>query len=105
MRLLSGRRRTMPLLILIVILLAGCWPLTDTGPNGSSGNNEQTPTVEPSGAVPGATGTAGDGATGSANPAVTPLPAVAGTLNIAGQTSDPPTLDPALATDSYSLFV
>ncbi len=27
------------------------------------------------------------------------------TLNIAGQVNDPPTLDPALATDSYSLFV
>jgi oligopeptide transport system substrate-binding protein len=34
-----------------------------------------------------------------------PLPGGENELNIAGETTDPPSLDPALATDSYSLFV
>src|SRR4051812_12676847 len=105
MRLMPGRWRTMSLLILILVLLAGCWPLTDTGPSGDTGNTQLTPTVESSGVAPGATGTADSGTSGSADPDVTALPSVAGMLNIAGQTNDPPTLDPALATDSYSLFV
>lgn len=67
----------------ILVLLSGCWPLQQDSGSSTSG-------------TPGAT---------AAAPTITPLPQSADTLNIGGQATDPPTLDPALATDPYSLFV
>jgi oligopeptide transport system substrate-binding protein len=68
---------------LVLVLLTGCWPLQDGGtPSGPSG-------------VP----------TPGASSGQTVIPQVAGELNIVGGSEDPPSLDPALASDSYSHFV
>lgn len=69
--------------VLVLVMLTGCWPFQDgTTPNGPSGS----PT-------PGATN------------GQTAIPQVSGELNIAGGTNDPPSIDPALASDSYSHFI
>jgi ABC-type transport system substrate-binding protein len=67
-------------MLIALPLVGGCWPF--------QGDQSQTTPV------PGATGTPG---------AVRPV--ASDVLNIAGETEDPPSLDPALATDSYSHFV
>ncbi len=67
---------------LILILLTGCWPLED-------------------GNTPGGPG----GPTPGAMVGVTAIPQEPGELNIAGGIDDPPSIDPALASDSYSHFV
>ncbi|HET9494811.1 MAG TPA: peptide ABC transporter substrate-binding protein [Chloroflexia bacterium] len=73
---------------LIFILLAGCWPFPQ----------ESGPAAGPT-ARPGSTAATNSGEL------PTPLPHGERELNIAGQADDPPTLDPALASDGYSLFV
>ena len=86
---ISTWRKRAPLLLtslLLVPVLAGCWPF----PEDAAVPTTLTP-------VPGATGTPGGTA---------PIPpGGSDTLNIAGEQEDPPSLDPALASDSYSHFV
>jgi len=69
--------------LILMMLLSGCWPLPqdDTG---------STPTP------PGATTTPSSGAV---------LPPAEGAVDIVIGRGDPPTLDPALATDPYSLSI
>ena len=68
---------------IVLVLLTGCWPFQDGGaPNGPPGS--PTP---------------------GASSGLTVIPQVPGDLNIAGSVDDPPSLDPALASDSYSHFI
>jgi oligopeptide transport system substrate-binding protein len=77
--------------VLLMVLLSGCWPFPpDSSPGGST-----TP-------QPRSTITSSDNV---GEEDLTPLPTSNDALNIAGQTDDPPSLDPALASDSYSLFI
>lgn len=92
----SRRYRALPLLLVLILLLTGCWPLSDTGV--PSANSQNTPSASVSPTV------AGDNQ-GSASVGLTPMPGGDNTLNIAGGTDDPPTLDPALATDAYSSLI
>lgn len=94
------RLRVLPFALVLLLLLTGCWPF----PQDSGGNTRPLLTPAPLvGATP-STG-ANNGSIGSAEATITPLPSVPGELNIAGQTDDPPSLDPALGSDSYSLFI
>ncbi|HYO49413.1 MAG TPA: ABC transporter substrate-binding protein, partial [Chloroflexia bacterium] len=77
--------------VLLMVLLSGCWPF----PPDSSSSGSTTP-------QPRSTVTSSDNV---GEEDLTPLPTSNDALNIAGQTDDPPSLDPALASDSYSLFV
>lgn len=89
---MSVRFLRIPMLAaVLLLLLTGCWPFQQDG--GPPGGSSATP-------QPGATSPAGAGGTN-----VKPLPSSPDALNIAGQSNDPPSLDPALATDSYSTFV
>ncbi|HEX8229135.1 MAG TPA: ABC transporter substrate-binding protein, partial [Chloroflexia bacterium] len=87
----TRRARAFALVTLIVLLLPGCWPFQQAEAPQAPG----TPSARQTG-TPAITGQDVD---------VTPLPLSTDALNIAGQTDDPPSLDPALATDGYSLFV
>ncbi|MFL5734329.1 MAG: peptide ABC transporter substrate-binding protein [Chloroflexia bacterium] len=71
----------MPLCLVLLLALTGCWPISPSGSSGDQGT-----------AVPGGAD-------------VTPIPRSADALNIAGDTQDPPTLDPALANDTYSHLI
>jgi peptide/nickel transport system substrate-binding protein/oligopeptide transport system substrate-binding protein len=75
----------------LILVLPGCWPFQQS----ESPQTQGTLSVRQTG-TPSITGPNFD---------LTPLPAALDALNIAGQTDDPPSLDPALATDSYSLFI
>ena len=77
------RSRWLPLAAVLLLVLTGCWPISQEGGG--------TPSGTPSAATPAST--------------ITQLPAASGALNIALQADDPPSLDPALATDKYSLFL
>lgn len=80
---LRSRWRPVALLaMLFSLVLTGCWPLQD----GSDPTNPVSLTPGPSGGI-------------------TAIPQTPGVLNIAGSTYDPPSLDPALASDSYSHFI
>jgi len=83
-------------MLALVLVLAGCWPFPPDAPATS------TPNVEVSG-----TATIADveGTPGLPGQDPISLPLSADALNIAGGTEDPPTLDPAVATDNYSLFI
>ncbi len=81
------RWRAFSLAVALILLLSGCWPFAETSPQ----------TAPPASGTPVVIGTPGT--------SVTPLPDSAGALNIAGQSEDPPTLDPALSTDSYSSLI
>ena len=94
---ISRSLHAIPLFLALLLVLSGCWPISDAGAGSSPANPGSTPSS-------GATPTAGDGSSGQA-PATTSLPGGDRTLNIAGGTDDPPTLDPALATDAYSDLV
>ncbi|MDQ6695243.1 MAG: peptide ABC transporter substrate-binding protein [Chloroflexota bacterium] len=87
------------LLSILLIPLAGCWPLTD-GSSSVGTSPSTTPGVRPAGTV-----SVGNSVDGTAGVSVTPLPSSPDALNIAGDTEDPPSLDPAIATDSYSQLV
>lgn len=78
----SGWKRLCALTL--VMLITGCWPL----PSGESQPTGSTPAAQ-STAHPGEELAAGD----------------PDALDIAGRAEDPPTLDPALAGDSYSQFI
>src|SRR3954447_6036399 len=73
--------RVLPLCLVLLLALTGCWPISPSGSSGDQGT-----------AVPGGAD-------------VTPIPRSADALNIAGDTQDPPTLDPALANDTYSHLI
>jgi peptide/nickel transport system substrate-binding protein/oligopeptide transport system substrate-binding protein len=75
----------------LILVLPGCWPFQQS----ESPQTQGTPSARQTG-TPSITGPDLD---------LTPIPIAPDALNIAGQTDDPPSLDPALATDSYSLFV
>lgn len=93
---LPRRWRMLPLLLGLALLLVGCWPFPQEGTEQPGGTTPEPATtrVSPPEAGPG-------------TPEATLVPLEGGddALDIAGETEDPPTLDPALATDSYSLFV
>jgi peptide/nickel transport system substrate-binding protein/oligopeptide transport system substrate-binding protein len=74
-----------------MLVLPGCWPIQQSEVPQASG----TPSARQTG-TPSIVGPDLD---------LTPIPLADDALNIAGQTDDPPSLDPALATDGYSLFV
>jgi oligopeptide transport system substrate-binding protein len=82
------RSRWLAVASVMMLVLTGCWPLAET---------EGTTSPTPSGVLvtPGATAASG----------LTPLPSAPGGLNIAMQSDDPASLDPALAGDNYSLFL
>jgi len=82
------RLRWLAVASIMMLVLTGCWPLAET-----DGTASPTPTGVLT--TPGATAESG----------LTPLPSVAGELNIAMQSDDPASLDPALAGDNYSLFL
>jgi peptide/nickel transport system substrate-binding protein/oligopeptide transport system substrate-binding protein len=93
-RLSKFRLRLVAVAAALVLLLTGCWPMPDEGiPQASP---TATAVATPGGVV--------DGGTEGAD-SLTPLPNTPGELNIAGQVDDPASLDPALAGDSYSLFL
>lgn len=80
---------------LLLGLLSGCWPLQQdaaTAPASGSATLQ-------------AAGTPTAGVATAAGTGLARLPVSPDALNIAGQAGDPPSLDPALATDAYSLFV
>lgn len=79
--------RAILLLIALSVVLTGCWPFSESSPP----------------RTPGVSLTPGTGDNSSPGGGLLAEREVA--LDIAGETSDPPSLDPALATDSYSLFV
>src|SRR5262245_28680611 len=83
------RWRALPLLLVLSLLLTGCWPFPSSGGNPSPQGRPQAR------ATPG-TSESGD---------FTPLPSSPDALNIAGDAQDPPSLDPALASDAYSHFI
>jgi oligopeptide transport system substrate-binding protein len=89
--------RVFSLAAVLLLLLTGCWPFSE---NGGGPSPTQTASL-----TPGTTGTPPVDAPSTPGEGVTPLPSSNQALNIAGQTTDPPTLDPALATDSYSLLI
>lgn len=91
------RLRVLPALVMMVALLAGCWPLSDSGQPGSQAESTPTSVSE----LPGATGNGSE----TPAPGVTSLPRGENALNIAGGIDDPPSLDPALANDAYSGLV
>lgn len=87
--------------LLLLLVLPGCWPLQQDAPPASPSatatkGGSATPAAGPTQSAVGSTPAAGS---------ITPLPGSPDALNIAGQRSDPPSLDPALTTDSYSSFV
>jgi peptide/nickel transport system substrate-binding protein/oligopeptide transport system substrate-binding protein len=89
---LSTRKaRAVALATVILLLLPGCWPFQQSEAPQASGTPSVPQTGTPSIVEP--------------NIDVTPIPLSTDALNIAGQTDDPPSLDPALATDGYSLFI
>ncbi|MBF6612331.1 MAG: peptide ABC transporter substrate-binding protein [Chloroflexi bacterium] len=81
-----------PLFLVLLIALYGCWPFAQGGAATSGSGAEAPSTAQANGA-------------GTPGIVSTPLAGGAGALNIAGQKDDPPTLDPALASDSYSQFI
>ncbi|HEX8220207.1 MAG TPA: peptide ABC transporter substrate-binding protein [Chloroflexia bacterium] len=81
--------RATALVIAFLLVLPGCWPFQQS----EAPQTQGTPSARQTGTPPGQ------------DFDLTPLPLAADALNIAGQTDDPPSLDPALATDGYSLFV
>ncbi len=81
-----------PISLLLLIALYGCWPFAQGGALTSGSGTEAQSTAQANGV-------------GTPGVVITPLAGGAGALNIAGQKDDPPTLDPALASDSYSQFV
>jgi peptide/nickel transport system substrate-binding protein/oligopeptide transport system substrate-binding protein len=83
--------RATALIIVILLVLPGCWPFQQSDLPQAPGTPSARQTGTPSILGPGVD--------------LTPIPLSNDALNIAGQTDDPPSLDPALATDSYSLFV
>lgn len=90
---LTPRRwRVLPFLLVLMLLLSGCWPFP------SNGN-------PPNQATPQARTTPGTSESGSPSGDLTPLPSSPDALNIAGEDQDPPSLDPALANDAYSHFI
>jgi oligopeptide transport system substrate-binding protein len=89
--LLPHRWRIVPLCLALLLVLAGCWPFTSSGT-----------TPPPPQSTPQAAGTTTPGGSG-AN--LTPLPRTSDALNIAGDAKDPPSLDPALANDTYSQLI
>src|SRR5215212_8713529 len=91
--LLPYRRRIVPLCLALILVSTGCWPFSPSGP--------ASPPVQ---VTPQAQGTTTPGS-GEAGEDLTPLPASSDALNIAGDTQDPPSLDPALANDTYSHLI
>lgn len=83
--------RACALVTILLALLPGCWPFQQTDAPQSSGTPSARQTGTPTIAEP--------------NLEPTPIPFATDALNIAGQTDDPPSLDPALASDAYSLFI
>lgn len=83
--------RALALASVFLLLLTGCWPLQESGAPQGTG----TPSANGNGTL--TTPVPDDG--------TFLLPQEPDTLDIAGQTDDPPSLDPALASDSYSLFI
>src|SRR5436305_10884203 len=86
----TRRWRTLPLCLALLLALSGSWPFASGGPS-----SQTQPT-------PRAAGTATPGGTASN---LTPLPRGSDALNIAGDTKDPPSLDPAMANDTYSQLI
>ena len=90
-----ARSRLILALICLAPVLAGCWPFVSEGAPGTTTRQSPQPTAVTAG---------GEG--GQPSPHATPLQGSDGeALDIAGQSQDPPTLDPALASDTYSLFI
>lgn len=69
--------------VMLLVLLTGCWPIPDTN---SPPAPQTTPSAEPQADF-------------------TVIPSSAGELNIAGNVDDPPSLDPAIASDPFSHFI
>src|SRR5438094_7575326 len=84
--------------LVLLLVLSGCWPFPPSGATSSPtpSATDQSPSATLS---PQAEGTAPPGGSGAH---LTPLPRSSDALNIAGDAKDPPTLDPALASDTYS---
>ncbi len=80
--------RVLAAALLVLAILPGCWPFSTDAPGGVAGT--PSPLI----------GTPSPGDNGGGPPLDT-----TGGLNIVGGTEDPPTLDPALAGDTYSTFV
>ncbi|MDQ3928846.1 MAG: peptide ABC transporter substrate-binding protein [Chloroflexota bacterium] len=83
--------RAAALVTAILLLLPGCWPFQQSDVPQASG----TPSARQTG-TPSIVGPDID---------VTPISLDTDALNIAGGADDPPSLDPALATDAYSHFI
>lgn len=81
--------RAAALVIAFLLVLPGCWPFQQSDAPQTPGTPSARQTGTPLGQ----------------DFELTPLPVADDALNIAGQTEDPPSLDPALATDGYSHFV
>lgn len=93
--LFSRYSRAALVVLALLLVLTGCWPFSDSSPS-----------KPPSASTPRANSTPGDSGQGdNGSPGGGTSAGASGALNIAGDTNDPPSLDPALATDSYSLFV